>query len=79
MSNLSISGFSEKFKLKHIEVAFEYEKLIDEIWNVDKGELVININNSLIELNEKHNNDFRYEKEDYIRDYQAFLDFRKED
>ena len=44
-----------------------YEKLIDDVWNVDKGGLVININNTLIELNEKHNNDFKYEKADYIK------------
>ena len=44
----------------------DYEKLIDETWFVDKDGFINNISNILTELNEKNNNNFKYEKEKYI-------------
>ena len=43
-----------------------YQKLIDDIWKLDRDELYKNIMNSLNKLNKINNNSFKYEKEKYI-------------
>ena len=44
----------------------EFFKLIDKAWNVDKDGMINNILNTLKEINESNNNQFKYEKEKYI-------------
>ena len=54
-------------KAKFIDLQNEvYQKLIDDIWEIDQDELIKNIKNSLIESNENLLNNFKYEKEKYI-------------
>ena len=43
-----------------------YQQLIDDIWKIDRDELIKNILNALIELNEINNNNFKYENQKYI-------------
>ena len=43
-----------------------YQQLIDDIWKIDRDELIKNILNALSELNEINNNNFKYENEKYI-------------
>ena len=43
-----------------------YQKLINDIWKIDRDELLKNVINSLTKLNEINYNNFKYEKEKYI-------------
>ena len=43
-----------------------YQQLIDDIWKIDRDELIKNIINALKEFNETNNNNFKYENEKYI-------------
>ena len=43
-----------------------YQKLIDDVWKLDRDELYKNIMNSLNKLNKINNDSFKYEKEKYI-------------
>ena len=43
-----------------------YQKLIDDIWKIDRDELIKNILTTLTKLNEINNNNFKYEKAKYI-------------
>ena len=43
-----------------------YQQLIDKTWEIEKDELIKNINTSLINSNENILNNFKYEKEKYI-------------
>ena len=43
-----------------------YQKLIEDIWEIDQDDLIRNIKNILINSNEKILNNFKYEKEKYI-------------
>ena len=44
-----------------------YQKLIEEIWEIDQDDLINNIKNSLINSNTKILNNFKYEKKKYIK------------
>ena len=44
----------------------EYEKLIDDIWQIDRADLINNIIFTLKKFNETNNNNFKFEKEKYI-------------
>ena len=43
-----------------------YQKLIEDIWEIDQDDLIKNIKSILINSNEKILNNFKYEKEKYI-------------
>ena len=43
-----------------------YKKLIDDIWKIDRDELIKNILNTLKKFNETNKNSFKYEQEKYI-------------
>ena len=43
-----------------------YQRLIDDIWKIDRDELIKNIINTLTKFNETNNNSFKFEKEKYI-------------
>ena len=43
-----------------------YQKLIDDIWKIDRDELIKNIMNTLAKSNETNNNRFKYENEKYM-------------
>ena len=43
-----------------------YQKLIEEIWEIDQDDLINNIKDSLINSNTKILNNFKYEKQKYI-------------
>ena len=48
----------------------EYQKLIEEIWEIEQDEFINNIKNVLTNSNEEILNNFKYEKEEYIKKLQ---------
>ena len=50
-----------------------YQQLIDDIWKIDRDELINNIINALKEFNETNNNNFKFEKEKYFQLFQNKL------